>query len=1164
MYIQGTYQKLSLFADDLTVFQYDPARSLCHLLNLFDFFGMYFSQIEFGIQQQMNLPNEVCEVKEENINSCRNTDDFMLCQKIFTDQIFSSCKTLIDPYQYTVLCFLNLCLCKEENRTSCLCSIITEFSRQCALAGGKPGNWRTPDLCPRECPQNLEYQECGSPCGDSCSNPDSTLACDQHCVDGCYCPEGLLFDDIGTNGCIAIENCSCTYNGHSYIPGASYSTSDRSCTCSSGKWQCEFLPCSATCAIEGGSHITTFDEMRYTAYGDCYYVFSKLCTQSLFTVLGELRPCGKKETETCLVGVTVILNDEETIIELNPSGDVYVNFIYTQLPISAASFTIFRPSPLYIVLNTNFGLQIISQIIPIMQLYVVLEPSYTSQTCGLCGNYNNRQSDEFKIISGIVEGTAVSFINTWKTEANCPSANIVFDHPCSISVESEVYAKHWCGLLLDPDDVFGPCHILVNPNIYYQNCLIDTCSCEKSEECMCAALASYAKLCAANGVVLYGWRQKACYKYTQCPNNLVFSYSVTSYQPTCRSISEPDMICKVIFDPLEGCVCNKGYYLDKSGKCVPAISCPCYYRGLPIPSGESINDRGVICTCNKGNLTCIGGKKPTAICTAPMVFVDCSKSEPGTNGAECFKSCQTLDLQCYSTRCKSGCVCPPGLVSDENGGCIDPINCPCIHNEAIYNTGDEIKIRCNTCVCKDRMWKCTNNTCLSTCTVYGDGHYITFDGKRYSFNGDCQYTLAEDYCNLNSSESNFRIITENIACGTTGTTCSKSIKIFLGTFELILADDHLNVIERGFGVPVPYRVRLMGIYLVIETKSGLLLLWDKKTSIFIKVSSEYKGKLCGLCGNYDGNRNNDFTTRGNAVVASADEFGNSWKMSTNCPDAKDTKDPCIINPYRQSWAQKQCSIINSNVFSACHPHVDPLKYYEACVSDSCACNTGGDCECFCTAVAAYALACGDLGICISWRTPIICPLFCDYYNRDGNCEWHYKACGSHCMKTCRNPMGKCSYEIRGLEGCYPKCPEDKPYFDEDEMECVSVCGCYDGDRKHYKLGAIVPTNENCTVCFCTLNGIECKYKVEACKCEYQGKIYKYNEVIYNTTDNIGGCIIAICKENGTIYREVHPCPTVSTTSVRTTPLEFTTESSTGPWEGGDLSNRVCCLAAGQM
>lgn len=42
------------------------------------------------------------------------------------------------------------------------------------------------------------------------------------------------------------------------------------------------------------------------------------------------------------------------------------------------------------------------------------------------------------------------------------------------------------------------------------------------------------------------------------------------------------------------------------------------------------------------------------------------------------------------------------------------------------------------------------------------------------------------------------------------------------------------------------------------------------------------------------------------------------------------------------------------------------------MTDACACDTGGDCECFCTAVAAYAQKCNEAGICVSWRTPSIC------------------------------------------------------------------------------------------------------------------------------------------------------------------------------------------------
>lgn len=47
-------------------------------------------------------------------------------------------------------------------------------------------------------------------------------------------------------------------------------------------------------------------------------------------------------------------------------------------------------------------------------------------------------------------------------------------------------------------------------------------------------------------------------------------------------------------------------------------------------------------------------------------------------------------------------------------------------------------------------------------------------------------------------------------------------------------------------------------------------------------------------------------------------------------------------------------------------------------------------------------------------------------------------------------------------GCYPRCPEDRPVYDEDLKRCVTAdqCGCYVGDTR-YPPGAPVPSEEDC-------------------------------------------------------------------------------------------------------
>lgn len=45
--------------------------------------------------------------------------------------------------------------------------------------------------------------------------------------------------------------------------------------------------------------------------------------------------------------------------------------------------------------------------------------------------------------------------------------------------------------------------------------------------------------------------------------------------------------------------------------------------------------------------------------------------------------------------------------------------------------------------CQRGRWVCTQALCHGTCSIYGSGHYITFDGKYYDFDGHCSYVAVQ-------------------------------------------------------------------------------------------------------------------------------------------------------------------------------------------------------------------------------------------------------------------------------------------------------------------------------------------------------------------------------------------------------------------------------------
>ncbi|XP_062823680.1 mucin-5B isoform X2 [Anolis carolinensis] len=1098
--------------------------------------GYKLSPWQFGNLQKVDDPTKKCP---DILGDSRKQKDNSLQQDKCKSRYKSKCKRALSRFgncakvisldDYLSLCIEDMCDCSQKSShsdlvASCVCSTFSQYSRDCVLQGGDPGKWRSKELCYQKCPHNLEYMECGNPCFDTCFNPERSKICRAQCTDGCFCPEGKILDDIRDKKCIPAANCPCTYQGKNYSIGDTYSLPCQNCTCTDGKWSCLSLPCSGHCKIEGGFHITTFDKKQFIFHGNCHYVLAK-DTDGSFVIIGEIVQCGLSNTMTCLKNVLITVGAIK--IRICSCGDVYVNNVIATLPLTKDGVTLFRPSTFYVNIVTSSRVQIQVQLKPIMQLFITVDETYQNRSSGLCGNFNNIQADDFQTISGIIEDSASAFGNSWKTMANCADVQDSSEDPCWKSVGKEKFGQHWCAVLLNTSGVFAECHSVSDPTPYAKNCAYDTCNAENSKEVLCSVFSAYARDCASRGIHLKGWRNGICDVSTECPRTMEYSYEVKFCNRSCRSLREPDLLCNVHVVPVEGCGCPDGTYLMNENECVSPEDCPCYYKGQMIQPGNLLRKDGLMCKCIQGQLDCIEKAEIRKECPFPMYYFDCDSAGPGATGSECQKSCKTQDMQCYATECVSGCVCPNGLLTNSNGGCIEEDQCPCIHGGNYYSPGTYITVNCNTCLCQKRQWNCTENPCQGICTVYGNGHYVNFDGTKFDFMGDCDYILGQDFCPNNLQPGTFRIIVQNTACGKSLSVCSLKITIFLEGSEIRLMEDKIKEITSKPDTQKGYTIYIMGMYITIRTSSGMSFIWDQKTTLIVQVAPSFQGRVCGLCGDFDNSANNDFTTRGQSVEIDSQTFGNSWKVTSSCSDMN-KRDLCVKQPSKLALGRKYCSIIKSETFGACHSKINPTPYYETCVSDFCGCDNVPNCECFCTAVAAYSKSCGRAGICIDWRSPRNCPLFCDYYNPPNKKEWHYKPCGEPCLKTCRNPAGKCDDLLYSLEGCYPECSAEKPYYDEEKRECVSMLECTSCDPKE----TLCLNKSNGKLAMSsTISPAKQEIRISPCFCNINRQLITSGSSQFLTRDASGWCIYAFC--NATCQTEFNfgECISFSTTTI---------------------------------
>ncbi|XP_035225670.1 BMP-binding endothelial regulator protein-like isoform X2 [Stegodyphus dumicola] len=480
--------------------------------------------------------------------------------------------------------------------------------------------------------------------------------------------------------------------------------------------------------------------------------------------------------------------------------------------------------------------------------------------------------------------------------------------------------------------------------------------------------------------------------------------------------------------------CPSSKFIHKRGTCCPQctgsrrvfkVDGRCLFRGELVKSGDVFQqDACTTCVCNDTTISCTRKSCPPLDCWPEhQVKYDeecCARCrDPEEKRAVCMVNGKLRDdgYRWRIDKCTQ-CTCQDGQVHCAVEPCETQITCPPRHVLKTRN-GD----CCPSCVEEDGV-----------CTVFGDPHYRTFDGRIFNYQGSCKYVLSKDCINRSFS---VEVLNEARYSKTFSWTKSVTIKVN-GTKVRLGQYNKIHVNHKP--VKLPYIE--LGVLTVfqeernvnVRTNLGLKVVWDGNSYLEVTVPSHYKDQLCGLCGNYNGDKDDEFQTKKGDIVRTAEEFGNSWRVGRmkRCTLPQPAKSPETItwsNPDIHVRALRECNVLKSSVFKPCYRAVSAVPYYNSCYLDA------GECRprdrCYCQSLTAYANHCARSGIKLGdWRTATGCDGI-----RCGNGQ-QYMNCAPACRRTCKKPKRDKSCRRQCRPGCY--CPPGTVWH---RKKCIPLDEC---------------------------------------------------------------------------------------------------------------------------
>eukprot|EP00062_Callorhinchus_milii_P025177 gi/632985877/ref/XP_007909926.1/ PREDICTED: mucin-6-like [Callorhinchus milii] len=244
--------------------------------------------------------------------------------------------------------------------------------------------------------------------------------------------------------------------------------------------------------------------------------------------------------------------------------------------------------------------------------------------------------------------------------------------------------------------------------------------------------------------------------------------------------------------------------------------------------------------------------------------------------------------------------------------------------------------------------------------------------------------------------------------------------------------------EHIYGIRI---YRESSTHLQVHTNFGLQIQiqFCSPFQVHVYVDQTFCHTTHGLCGNFNGDSNDDFMSSMAISEATASLFADSWKVMANCRHSCDEDyEPCSLSELKYVFARTHCSILMNrfSIFRRCHHVVNPRDYYERCKYETCNYEKVNDF--MCNSLGSYARACLLKGVILNgWREQVEgCSIHC-FQNQIFS--YNSRACHRTCVSL-SHPDLECNSTDIPVDGC--NCLENL-YLDYDE-KCVpeAECSCF--------------------------------------------------------------------------------------------------------------------------